>query len=83
VAAKAAFGTLGNGTTDSNALPVPVTGVTRAKAISVHGHRHVCTATTDEKVQCWGSNEYGQLGDGSTTDGWVPVGVDVSTADGG
>ena len=37
------------------------------------GARHACALLEDGTVQCWGANESGQLGDGSTTDGASPV----------
>ena len=38
-----------------------------AVAISV-GHTHSCAILNDGKAKCWGGNEYGQLGQGSTDD---------------
>jgi alpha-tubulin suppressor-like RCC1 family protein len=58
-------GQLGDGTFDSRSTPVEVqlgeavaTGVTAGTA-------HSCASTTSGEVLCWGSNQYGQLGDGS------------------
>ncbi|MHC4066745.1 MAG: RCC1 domain-containing protein [Planctomycetota bacterium] len=39
------------------------------------GHRHACGLTTSGKAYCWGANDYGQLGDGSTTPSNLPVPV--------
>lgn len=37
--------------------------------------RHVCGVTTDGAAICWGTNDYGQLGDNSTVDRDTPVEV--------
>lgn len=39
------------------------------------GAHHVCALTDDHRVWCWGSNETGQLGDGSREDSEHPVAV--------
>src|SRR2546427_6303076 len=67
------FGQLGNGTSDPvpgspttvNPTPVTVSGMTTAVAISAGGW-HTCARLGDGRVQCWGQNTYGQLGDGAT-----------------
>lgn len=41
-------------------IPTPFKGVTR-------GFDHGCALKPDGRVYCWGSNESGQLGDGTTT----------------
>ena len=32
---------------------------------------HACALREDNSVWCWGENQYGQLGDGTTTDDWT------------
>jgi len=39
------------------------------------GMGHTCGVTYDGQAWCWGSNHFGQLGDGSTEDSPVPVRV--------
>jgi alpha-tubulin suppressor-like RCC1 family protein len=41
-----------------------VAGLTRATAVAV-GTDHACALLLDGTIQCWGSNVYGQLGNGS------------------
>jgi alpha-tubulin suppressor-like RCC1 family protein len=43
-----------------------VSGVTNAAEIAV-GRAHACARTSDGKILCWGTNDHGQLGDGTTT----------------
>ena len=43
--------------------------------VQVAGSAHSCGLINDGSVYCWGSNAYGQLGDGTTTLSAVPVKV--------
>ncbi|MDR1969952.1 MAG: IPT/TIG domain-containing protein, partial [Candidatus Nomurabacteria bacterium] len=37
------------------------------------GDSHTCAIASDNQAYCWGRNNYGQLGDNTTTDSLVPV----------
>jgi alpha-tubulin suppressor-like RCC1 family protein len=39
------------------------------------GGAHSCGITTTNRAYCWGSNSFGQLGDGTTTQRLTPVPV--------
>lgn len=74
------YGQLGNGTFSNgypNTLgtPVTVTGLTGAVAIAA-GEEHTCALLSNGTAQCWGYNQEGQLGDG-TTDTTAPYGSDA------
>lgn len=68
-------GQLGNGLSGNQLSPVGVIGLsTGVKAISA-GAYHSCALLDNGTVRCWGQNDYGELGDGSTTDRTTPVQV--------
>jgi alpha-tubulin suppressor-like RCC1 family protein len=69
------YGQLGRGSTgDPKPFAAPVVGLGAAYKVSV-GERYACAITNDDKLWCWGRNELGQLGDGSTTDRRRPLQV--------
>jgi alpha-tubulin suppressor-like RCC1 family protein len=72
-------GQLGNGTstTDPTASPQPVSGNVRFADISA-GDSHTCGVTTDGAGYCWGSNRWGELGDGGVTRSTTPVPISGS-----
>jgi alpha-tubulin suppressor-like RCC1 family protein len=74
-------GQVGDGTTIDRLAPVtvvaaagsadPLSGVQAVAA----GWFHTCALMLDATVKCWGTNEEGQLGDGTTTNSTAPVTV--------
>lgn len=52
--------------------PVTVTGIASAAGLSA-GSFHTCARSGAARIQCWGSNEAGQLGNGSLTESREPV----------
>jgi alpha-tubulin suppressor-like RCC1 family protein len=66
-------GQLGDGTTTDHSLPAPVTGLTaRVQSLSA-GQQHTCASLVDGMVECWGKNDKGQLGDGTSVSSPTPV----------
>jgi alpha-tubulin suppressor-like RCC1 family protein len=62
-----AFGQLGDGTTTRRLSPVQVLGLTRPVIQIAAGREHSLALEDDGTVWAWGSNVYGQLGDGTKT----------------
>ncbi len=54
--------------------PVPIPGLTDAVEIRA-AELHTCARKTDNTLWCWGHDEHGQLGDGSTNSTRTPVQV--------
>ena len=69
-------GQVGDGTNNERNTPTQVNGLENAVAIAT-GYAYTCAVIVSLEVAgefygadiyCWGDNEYGQLGDGTTTD---------------
>jgi len=78
-------GALGNGSTVQSESPVAVRDLGQATDVAVGGNEvgwqsHSCAIRAPNEVWCWGFNQFGQLGDGSTTSRTTPVAVAGITA---
>lgn len=62
-----ATGQLGDGTLIRHYAPADVLGLSTSIAEIDTGSDHSCAITTGGTVKCWGSNNYGQIGDGGIT----------------
>ncbi len=76
---RGASGRLGNGGSTSSTNPTPTSSFgPNRKAISVDLYSdHACALLDDSSVMCWGRNDYGKLGDGTTTEQNTPVQVNA------
>jgi alpha-tubulin suppressor-like RCC1 family protein len=59
-------GTLGDGTYSDRYVPVPMLsfGPDVTTELLSSGYYHTCALLSDQSISCWGSNEYGQIGNG-------------------
>lgn len=58
-----------------SASPLPVAGLNEPIVQVAAGMSHTCALTTSGLVYCWGANDDGQLGDGTTQDRRLPKAV--------
>jgi alpha-tubulin suppressor-like RCC1 family protein len=73
-------GALGNNSTTQSNVPVQVAGVGGSGLLSgiagiAGGWSHTCALSVTGRIDCWGYNPDGQLGNNSTTSSLVPVEV--------
>jgi alpha-tubulin suppressor-like RCC1 family protein len=72
------YGQVGDGTTVSpRPLPVQVAALGTSVVEIAAGYFHTCARKADGSVWCWGSNFYGQMGNGTVTKS-EPVPVQVT-----
>jgi alpha-tubulin suppressor-like RCC1 family protein len=69
------YGQLGDGTTTNRNTPVRVTRLPSNAVAIACGDSFACVLNSTGNILCWGSNNYGQLGDGSTTSQSIPTPV--------
>lgn len=69
------YGQSGNNTTIKPSVPTTVTGLSSDVTQVVARNQHTCALTSAGAVLCWGRNNYGQLGDNTTTQRNVPTDV--------
>ena len=74
------LGEVGDGTTVPRRAPVAVPLPRRAISVDIQGGEsdltaHACAVLDDHSVWCWGSNNFGALGDGTNTSRLAPVPV--------
>ncbi|HTR73087.1 MAG TPA: IPT/TIG domain-containing protein [Solirubrobacteraceae bacterium] len=61
------WGQLGNGSTNQKGVAVEVKGLSEAATAVSAGGFHDLALLAGGKVETWGANQYGQLGDGTTS----------------
>lgn len=74
-------GQVGNNTTVDQQSPVELTVLGAGNRAIAAGSDFSCVLTAAGGIKCWGTNTYGQLGDGSTLQRSTPVDVQGMTAD--
>jgi alpha-tubulin suppressor-like RCC1 family protein len=69
------YGELGDGSMTDSLTPLTAQTSTTASAIGVGTSFSCAVLNGSGKIECWGANAYGQLGNGSTGDSSTPVAV--------
>lgn len=74
------YGQLGDGTTTSSTTPVNASDMATGVTAIIAGAYHTCAVIIGGGIKCWGNNDNGQLGNGSTNDHSIPGDVNGLTA---
>ena len=74
--AQLAYSAIPNTFNKLSATPAPVNGETDWESIST-GKNHSCAVKTNNTLWCWGSNDFGQLGNGTTIPEHTPIQIGV------
>jgi alpha-tubulin suppressor-like RCC1 family protein len=69
------YGQLGNGIRTTSTTPVRSGELMSGAARFALGWGHMCVITDTGGAQCWGLNEFGQAGDGTIADSFLPTDV--------
>lgn len=75
------YGQLGDGTNTDSSVPVSVSVIDTTTSTITNGdigRSHSCVVLDSGEIKCWGRNESGQLGDGTTTNTCDPTYEDSS-----
>ena len=75
-----ANGQLGVGNVTLQRAPVDASGLTSGVTAIDAGNQTTCALTSSGGMKCWGNGSEGQLGNGATTDSYVPVDVSSMTS---
>jgi alpha-tubulin suppressor-like RCC1 family protein len=67
------WGQLGEGILQSSLIPEPISSLGSTMTAVSAGELHSCALDSSGNVWGWGYNQYGDLGDGTTTTSLVPV----------
>ena len=69
------MGTIGDGTTTATSVPSAVAGGLTFTSFTPEYGGHRCAVASGGAAYCWGRNDYGALGDNTTTNRLVPTPV--------
>ncbi len=69
------FGQVGNGTTNTQTIPTKVLSNVNSLYFCSHSHGNIGAITNDGELYCWGYNNSGQVGNGTTENQLTPFKV--------